>query len=318
MKILITGSSGNIGYFLCKYFTGKHIFTVGVDITPNPVWQGPRKYFNFYKEDILNKSAIEAILKKEKPTHIIHLAYLMKSLHNQKKEYEIDVQGSKNIVEISNKIKSVKQFIEFSSTSAYGAKPDNKKWIKEVTPLCPGEYRYGINKKIVEDFIKGYRGRKDLKFVIVRMCTAIGPSEYKKGGLVELIVKSPFLIAYDGLYPELQLLHEYDLTQLIHKIIMDKNIKGIFNLCPDTYSSLKELVPDKKFINLPISIVKNITGVLWNLRISSFMPAAIDVSAYPIIADPIKLKQRYNYKFKFTTLSGFKDAVRGMKEKQII
>lgn len=313
MKILITGSSGNVGYFLCKYFIEKRIRTTGIDIVPNPVWKYAGKYFNFYRADILDKQSIRIIFKKERPTNVIHLAYLMKSLHDKKKEFEIDVEGSKNIIKIANETKSVRQFIQFSSTSAYGARRDNKKWIKETAALRPGEYRYGINKKIVEDFIKGFKARRDLKFVIVRMCTATGPSEYKKGGLVELMIKSPFLIAYDGICPELQILHEHDLTALVHKIVLDKKIKGINNLAPDSYSSLKELVPAKKFISLPLSLIKTITGILWKLRISPFMPAAIDVSAYPIIADPSKLKRRFNYRFKYTTLSGFKDAADKIK-----
>jgi UDP-glucuronate 4-epimerase len=85
MKILITGSSGNIGYFLCKYFTKKHIYITGVDIAPNPVWKGDRKYFNFYRVYILDRPSIEAVFRKERPTHVIHLSYLMKSLHNEKK-----------------------------------------------------------------------------------------------------------------------------------------------------------------------------------------------------------------------------------------
>jgi nucleoside-diphosphate-sugar epimerase len=109
-----------------------------------------------------------------------------------KKKYEIYVERSKNIIKISNETNTVKQFIKFSSTSAYVAVTDNKKWIKETTPLGSGEYRYGVNKKIVEDFIKGYKARRDLKFVILRMCTVTGPSEYKKGGLFEMIIKSPF------------------------------------------------------------------------------------------------------------------------------
>jgi hypothetical protein len=42
------------------------------------------------------------------------------------------------------------------------------------------------------------------------------------------------------------------------------------------------------------------------------MPAAIDVSSNPIIADTSKIMKRYNYKFKYTTLTGFKNVVNRM------
>jgi UDP-glucose 4-epimerase len=317
MKILVTGSSGNVGYFLVKYFISKHIPVTGLDIVENPNLK-PGKYFKFIRASVTDAGALKKIFSEEKPTHVIHLAYLMKSLHDEKKEHEIDVIGSKNAVNAANETKSVKQFIEFASTSAYGGRPGSKLWIKETQELKPGGYRYGINKKEVEEFINEFRARKSLKFVIVRMCTAIGPSEYKKGGLVELMVKSPFLARFDNKYTDLQLIHEHDLTSLIYRVVMDNRIQGTYNLVPDDYCSIKDLVPGKAFLNLPLGVVKFFTGILWAAGFSGFMPAAIDLSAYGIVADPSKLMKRYKYKFKYTTLSGFKDAVEGMRRNGVL
>ena len=150
MKILITGSSGYVGYILAKYFSEKGVQIIGLSRKENPAWKG-NKNFKFYSCDVTDKKNLEKIFSKEKPTHVIHLAYLMEPLHDVKKEYEIDVIGSMNTIEIANKTKSVKQFILFSSASAYGAWPENKLWIKEYQPLRPRDYRYGINKKKVEE-----------------------------------------------------------------------------------------------------------------------------------------------------------------------
>jgi nucleoside-diphosphate-sugar epimerase len=242
----------------------------------------------------------------------------MKPLHHIKLNYLIDVTGTENVIKIANETKSVKQLIEFSSTSAYGGWPDNKLWIKETDKMRPGKYRYGIHKKIIEEFMNNFKKRKDLKFVTVRMCTAIGPSEYKKGGLTELIIKTPFLVKYDGKYCDLQLLHEYDLTKLIDLIVHDNKIEGIYNLVPDDYCSIKDLVPGKIFINVPLGIVKAITDLLWFLRISNINSSAIQLSAYGIVASPEKLQKRYNYEFKYGTISGFKDAVAGMKKRNLL
>jgi len=313
MKLLITGSSGNVGFILSKYFTMKGIKTAGLDIVENPVWAG-NKNFTFYKADITCMEELRKIFIKEKPTHILHLAYLMKPLHDKKREYEIDVQGSQNVINISNETSSVKQFILFSSTSAYGGWPDNKLWIRETDPLRPGDYRYGINKKKIEEFLNSLKKKKDLRFVIVRMCTVIGASEHKKGGLLRLIAKSPFLVKYNNKSCDVQFLHEDDLTSLVYLIINDKEIKGTYNLAPDSYSPVTHLVPDRKFINLSLGFMKIITGILWYLRISGFRPPAIQLSAYGIVADPCKIMKRYNYTFKYTTLTGFRQVVEEMKK----
>ena len=317
MKILITGSSGNIGYFLAKYFIRKRIRVTGLDVVENPRLKNG-KYFKFIRASVTDAPALAGIFNREKPTHVIHLAYLMKSIHDEKKEYDTDVLGSQNVISAASAAKSVKQFIEFSSTSAYGGRPDNKIWIGETQELRPGGYRYGINKKKVEEYINGFKARKSLKFVIVRMCTAIGPDEFKKNGLTELMIKSPLLAKFNGKYTDLQLLHEHDLTALIHKIVKDKNIHGTYNLAPDDYCSIRDLVPGQRFLNLPLGLVKFVTGILWTLGLSGFMPAAIDLSAYGIIADPGKLQKRYKYSFKFTTLSGFRDSVLGMKKSGVL
>jgi nucleoside-diphosphate-sugar epimerase len=313
MKLLITGSSGNVGFILSKYFSQKGIRVVGLDIVKNPIWEGNNN-FTFYKADVTGIDELRKIFSKENPTHILHLAYLMKPLHNVIKEYVIDVGGSKNVIIVSNETTSVKQFIQFSSTSAYGGWPDNRLWIKETDPLRPGDYRYGINKKKIEEYINTFNGRKDLKFVIVRLCTIIGPSEYKKGGLVRLIANSPFLIMYGSRHCDVQFIHEDDLTSLIDLIIKDKDIEGTFNLVPDSYSTVKDLVPDKKFLNLPLQCMKALTGLLWFLRIARMRPPAIQLSAYGIVADAEKLKKRYNYTFKYTTLTGFRQVVEEMKK----
>ena len=317
MKILITGVGGNIGYFLTKFFISKKIPVIGIDIIKNELLE-EGQYYTFHSTDVVNSEAVNEVFSRVKPTHVIHLAFLMKPLHNLEREYLIDVTGSKNVIGAAVMTKSVKQFVQFSSTSAYGGRPDNKLWIKETQPLSPGDYRYGKHKEEVEEYIAGLKKRKGLNFVVVRMCTCVGPSEYKKGGLVELIYKAPVLFNYGGRETEIQLLHERDLQEILYKIIRNTKMNGTFNLAPDDHCTVRDLVPDKKFLNLPLGPVKALFGLLWALRLTDIYPPAVQLSAYGIVADPAKLKKALNYKFRFGTKAAFLDAVRGMKERQVL
>ncbi|MBN2755046.1 MAG: NAD(P)-dependent oxidoreductase [Candidatus Goldbacteria bacterium] len=308
MKVLITGVSGNVGYFLAKYLVSKKIRVIGIDKKDNGLIKHS-KYFNFIKADVADIMAIKNIFREYKPTHVIHLAYLMKSLHNKEKEHNIDVNGTVNVMAAADSTKSVRQFLEFSSASAYGAYKDNKPWIKENQPLNPGCYRYGVYKKEAEEKLLSFKKRAGLKLVIVRMCTAVGPDEHKKGGLVELIVKSPFLIKFGGKYCDVQFIHQHDLQRIAEKILKDKTIHGIYNLAPDSYCSVKSLLPDKKFINLPVIAAEIAAFITWHLRLSNIHPASIKLSAYGIIISPKKLIKRLNYNFKYSTLTAFKDVL---------
>jgi len=307
-KILITESSGYVGYVLSKFFSENKIQVVGLSLHENHAWKG-NENFRFYSCDITDQKKLEEIFEKESPTHVIHLAFLMDPIHDTRREYDIDVNGSKYVLEVANSTKTVQQFIQFSSSSAYGAWPDNKLWIREDAPLRPRDYRYGIHKKEVEEYYNSFEKRKDLKMVIVRMCTAIGPLYHKKGGVVSILVNSPFLLRPNGRYCELQFIHEDDLTAIIGLMINDRELEGTYNLAPDSYSTTKELSPEKKFIYVPLAFMRGVIWVLWHLRLAGIMPSAITLSTYGIVVDPKKLMEQYNYKFKYTTLFGFRDTV---------
>ncbi|MFH1063603.1 MAG: NAD-dependent epimerase/dehydratase family protein [Candidatus Woesearchaeota archaeon] len=312
MKILITGSSGYVGYVLAKHFSEKGIKVVGIDLAPNHAWLG-NKDFVFYKCDITDRTRLFKIFGKEKPTHVIHLAYLMNPLHDVKREYAIDVKCSMYTLQAADATKTVKQFIQFSSTSAYGAWPNNKPWIKEEQILRPRDYRYGINKKKVEEIYNNFPKRKDLKMVIMRMCTALGPLYHKPGGVVAILTNAPLMIKFGGRYCELQFPHEDDLTALIELVANDNKVEGTFNLCPDSYATTKQLAKDKLFIPMPLWLMRGIVSVLWTLHLAEMRAAAMTLSTYGIIADPGKLMKRYNYKFKYSTYSGFVQTVKERK-----
>jgi len=313
MKILITGSSGYVGYVLSKFFSEKGISVVGLDVVSNPVWKG-NDHFVFQNCDVRDKKRMEEIFSREKPTRVIHLAYLMEPIHDQKKNYGIDVIGSQNVLEIANVTRSVKQFVLFSSASAYGARSDNKLWIAEEQSLRPRDYRYGIHKKIVEEHYNHYAKRKNLKTVILRMCTAIGPSYHKKGGVVSLLANAPIFFRLNGRYCEIQFLHEDDLTALLDLIVKDAKVEGTFNLAPDSFSTTKELATSNIFVPLRLGFMRVVIALLWKLHLSSVMPAAMTLSTYGIVVSPEKLMKRYGYTFKYSTLEGFRDTVKKRKE----
>jgi len=304
MKLLITGSSGYIGSILSNFFGKKGIPIVGVDIDKSE--RSVSKNYTFYKCSILNEKKLEQIFEREEPTHVIHLAYILKPLHNTKIEDEVDLTGSQNVLRISNTTPSVKKFILFSSVSAYGARKENRLWIREDHMLAPGNYRYAVNKKKIENHCNNFTKRNDLKIIILRVCIVVRSSCNKKKGAITTILKSPFLIKKVKT-SKLQLIHEKDLNALMDMIVRDENIEGTFNMAPDTFSSVVELFPNKKYLPIPIWFVKTVIFLLWSLRIVNFNSSGLEYCINDIIVDPSKLINRYGYEFQYTTLTVFNE-----------
>lgn len=304
MKVLITGASGTIGNYLVKYLTGNGISVVGID-TEHFKFQ---QYTNYIFEscNILDKKKLSSIFEKHNPTHIIHLAYVMIPKHNKKIEDEIDITGSLNILELSNKTMSVKQFIFFSSASIYGPNEDNPEWLTEDSFVRPGEWVYAQNKAIIEDNYNDYDIRYDLKLVILRLCTSCGPSYFRGKGFVKLLTRSPIGLFVNGTDINMQFIHEDDVKSVVMMILNDSTVEGVFNLAPDSYATTKELSPNPKlFIKISNKTLKKIFSIIWKLRVAKVSPTSVDLLTYSIVISPQKIMERYNYKFKYSTKEAF-------------
>jgi UDP-glucose 4-epimerase len=305
MKVLITGSSGSLGSMIATSLAAKKIPVVGLDIKESSE-KINSDYFSFYNCCITDKEGLESIFSIEEPTHVIHLACTFNKVRNRQKEHFIDIGGSANILELSDKTASVRQLVYSSSTAAYGAHADNPEWIRETNPLRPGKYRYGVNKKLIEDIYSRTPVRDDLRIVFCRICTVIGPTFKKPASVVSILMKLPWLPEFVK-ENKVQFLHAEDFVSLIRFIISDDQIKGIYNLAPDSYAVAKDLVPGKKFIGIPVSVITSGLVILWHLKILNLEPAAIKASMYPILLDPAKIVSRFNYKFKFSATEAFED-----------
>lgn len=308
VRVLVTGSSGYVGFVLSRHLSEAGVEVVGLDLAPNPAWAGNER-FTFRPCDVTRRAALAEAFHDARPTHVIHLAFLMNPIHDRRREHEIDVAGSVNVLEEADRTASVRQLVLLSSTSAYGAWPDNRLWIREETPLRPRDYRYGQDKKEVEEAYRAHPRRPDLKVVVLRMCTAVGASYHKAGGVVALLAHAPLLPRIAGRYCELQFIHEDDLTAIFDLVLRDPEVEGTFNVAPDSFATTRELVPEQRFFPAPLRLVRGVVGVLWALRLSEVMPSAMDLSTYGIVADPGRLMARYGYRFRHGTPDAFRRTV---------
>lgn len=305
MKVLITGSSGLLARMLIK-----HLITIDADIVGTDIRESSEflneKRFRFYNCSITDREKLRSIFSEEQPTNVVHFACSFNKVRNRSLEYEIDINGSDNILEICNITPSVKQLIFSSSSAAYGGKKDNPLWMKESEPLLPDNYRYGMNKKIVEDRYINMSVRDDLHLVILRLCLVTGPIFDKPKSAVSILLKFPFLPRFTK-ETKLQFIHSEDMTALIELIMKDKEIKGIYNLVPDSYTVVKDIVPEKRFVWIPFFLIKAFLWICWHLKIMNIQPASGINSFYPTIVDSSRLISRYDYKFKYSSKEAFLD-----------
>ena len=185
MKILITGSSGFIGFHLSKKLLDKGHKVYGYDSMNNYYdvslkkarYNILKKYknFSFTKNKLENKNSLEKVFKKFKPNIVIHLAAqagVRYSIQKPRVYLDSNITGTYNIIEVSKKL-NVKHLIMASSSSVYGA---NKKIpFKETDKTETQLSIYAATKKSNESMAHSYSNIWKLPITMLRFFTVYGP-----------------------------------------------------------------------------------------------------------------------------------------------
>ncbi len=181
-RILITGSSGFIGYHLAEKLLKENFSIIGIDSLNNYYDKELKKNrtsilekykkFKFYEFNICDNAKLKDLCKREKPDLIIHLAAqagVRYSNQNPNAYFESNIFAFHNIIEQA-KDHNIK-LIYASSSSVYG---DEKRIpFKESFSTKPLSL-YGATKKINEIITDFYCKSFSLNVVGLRFFTVYG------------------------------------------------------------------------------------------------------------------------------------------------
>lgn len=185
MKILVTGSSGFIGFHTCKKLLSRGYKVYGVDSMNNYYdvnlkkarYKILKKYknFSFTQLKLENKESLKRIFFKFKPKVVIHLAAqagVRYSIEKPRVYLNSNITGTFNIIEISKKI-NVNHLIMASSSSVYGA--NTKIPFKEIDKTETQLSLYAATKKSNESMAHAYSNIWKIPITMLRFFTVYGP-----------------------------------------------------------------------------------------------------------------------------------------------
>ena len=185
MKIFITGSSGFIGFHLCKKLLDKGHNVCGYDSMntyydirlKKARYEILKKYknFSFSKGKVENQKILNKLILKFKPRVIIHLAAqagVRYSIENPKVYLDSNIVGTFNVIEAAKKIK-VKHLLIASSSSVYGANKNLP--FKEIDKTETQLSIYAATKKSTESIAHSYSHIWKVPTTVLRFFTVYGP-----------------------------------------------------------------------------------------------------------------------------------------------
>jgi UDP-glucose 4-epimerase len=309
MKYLITGGSGYIGGRLIELLTQREdTEVVNLDLKPPP-FQRPRT--RFVQMDIRDRG-IRALLETERPDALVHLAFVLNPIRDEHTMYDIDVNGTDNVLTAASAA-GVSQLLVASSTTAYGAFPDNPVPLTEEDPVrgLPG-YEYARDKTEIDRLCQLWAARHpDRLMTIVRPTIVFGPNV--DNYIVRFWSQSPFFPLLDGLDPDWQFVHEDDVVDAISRLLTEKRA-GIFNLTADGTIKLSECarLAGVKTRRISTRLYKRIARTAWALHLPKVEapPGQIDFILYPWIASNEKLKAELGWTPRYTSRETFEITMR--------
>lgn len=296
--IAVTGSSGYIGTALIRKLEEQDWVKNILAIDIRPPHQSFSSRVTFVQQNV--RSSMAELFRKHSIDTVVHLAFILQPGHNERDIRAINVEGTQQLLQ-SSTAANVQQIIYLSSTTIYGAHPDNPPQLTEDSPIRPVKgFQYGQDKALTDRLVGEFaKAHPDIKTVILRGCPVLGSNA---DNFISRAFSKPLLIALSGFDPHLQLLHEEDLTQtMIYSIQHD--VSGLYNIAGNDVIRWSEMgrILKRKVLKLPPAILIRITEATWRLRLQSESPGAgLLFIQYPWSVSTEKIQRELGIRFQFS------------------
>ena len=302
-KVLVTGSSGYLGSQTVAALAGRaDLAVIALDVR-EPATRLPGVT---YEVADIRAPEVDAIVARNHPEVVVHLASIVTPGKNSNRafEYDVDVNGTRNLLQACV-AHGVRRLIVSSSGAAYGYHADNPEWLTESDPVRGNEvFAYSCHKRLVEEMLAEYRAsHPDLEQLIFRIGTILGPMV--RNQITDLFEK-PKILAIAGSDSPFVFIHDQDVVGAIQHGIDSKNV-GIFNVAGDGKLTIFEIAErmGKTCRVLPAGLLKTALWVLKKLNLTQYGPEQLDFLRYRPVLLNTRLKEEFGYTPRLTSAQVF-------------
>jgi UDP-glucose 4-epimerase len=310
VRYLMTGGSGYIGSRLVERLAQRES-TESIlicDVRPPRVF---RPKVEFRQLDVRDAARVRETVAALRPEDaLIHLAFILNPMHDEAAMYDIDVGGTHNVLEAAAAT-GVGQVLVTSSSTAYGAFPDNPVPLTEDHPVrgVP-DFEYARDKAECDRLCQLWALRHPERVMtIVRPCIVFGPNV--NNFIVRLWTEQPFQMDFGLPDPGIQFVHEDDVVEAL-TVLLDGRHSGAFNVAGDGTMPAAECaemigMPRRR---VPLRLARRLAALMWRLHASETPPGNLEFAIHPWLVSNEKLKRETDWRPRHDSRSTFELTMR--------
>ena len=277
---------------------------IGIDVTP---WKGGCKKVDFRRMDIRSDRLPDLLAGVDA---LYHLAFVVAERHDQNETRDINVRGTRNVFESAVKA-GVKKVIYTSSTTVYGAHPDNPLGFDESQELRPNTDSYYSSQKADVERLADeiFRSHREITFTALRTALAAGPH---MRNFFDKLYSMPVLALANGATPLQHFIHEEDLGEALH-VVLRQDVPGMFNVGADDAVPADWAFREAgvRVIRLPSNVLKALTQAAFTLRLLPTGQGWASLSEHTIFPNSEKFKRATGWRPRYSSAETFREYLRG-------
>lgn len=299
LRVAVTGATGYIGSRLVTALAerGDVERVVAIDVKPLTGLLPPKVHV--VVQDVTRP--LDQLFVEEGVQQVMHLAFVLNSSRNRNTARMVNVGGTSSVLRACA-LAGVQHIVYLSSTSVYGAHPDNPQAITEEQPARPVPgFAYSEDKVAAEKLLIDYAKVSPKTCVtILRSSVVMGP--HARNFIADALMR-PRMVGVTGADPPMQFFHEDDLVALLEHVLRQPK-PGTFNIGSQDTVRYSEMVgmSGRKVTWLPAWLLYPLINAMWVLRLQNDSPACgVDFIRWPWVASTEKLRQEYRFMLKHTS-----------------
>jgi UDP-glucose 4-epimerase len=303
-RIAVTGSSGYLGSGLIRCLAEREpdARILGLDIVPP---KDPKRH-EFVKVDMCGPE-LAAAMRSFQPDTVVHMAFVVPPMHNERKMRAINVEGSRNVLEATAAV-GAERLLVTSSATVFGAAQDNPVPLDDSWPGRAGpQFRYAADKVALEAMVDRFaQEHPPMAVSCLRPCIVGGP--HMDNYLRRLLFSMPIVVLLDRVDSAIQLVHEEDVSAAIHQILACRGT-GAYNLAPPDVISFSEIadLTGRRCISAPFWLGWLLAWAAWKTHFPphEYPAGFLHFVRSPWIVAANRLVGELGFRFQFSSRETF-------------